>query len=82
MVLSGLPMYTELLASHGVHTLSSLSSMDENSLRSCGITDPLHIEIIVSAITSTWSNGPDVTNTQDINNQQEFFHKTTAVHHV
>lgn len=74
-------MYTELLASHGVQTLNSLSNMDENSLRNCGITDPLHLEIIVSAIKSTWSGGVEVPQ-QDMNAQQDFFHNTTAVHHV
>lgn len=54
MVLSGLPMYTSLLNQAGFTTLNSLSSMSEQDLRSCGITDQLHLDIILSAIKSTW----------------------------
>ena len=71
LVLSGLPMYTERLLSNGCDTLNSLASMNEDKLRSCGVTDPLHIEIIVSAINSTW-------NTETLTDQIE----TSSVHNV
>ena len=71
LVLSGLPMYTESLLSNGCDTLTSLAAMNEEKLKQCGVTDPLHIEIIVSAINSTW-------NTENVSDQVE----TSSVHNV
>ncbi|XP_067950938.1 uncharacterized protein [Watersipora subatra] len=54
LVLSGLPMYTDKLLTNGYDTLGSLANMNEEKLKSCGVTDPIHVEIIMSAINSTW----------------------------
>lgn len=55
LVLSGLPMYTDLLLAAGCDSLPSLASMTTVKLHECGIADPLHVDILASAISSTWS---------------------------
>lgn len=55
LVLSGLPMYTDILIANGCTSLNSLASMNTEKLRAAGISDSLHLEILVSAITSTWN---------------------------
>lgn len=60
LVLSGLPMYTELFLANGFDTLPKLASINEEKLRKCGITDSLHLEIILSAVDSTWNTGDKV----------------------
>lgn len=64
MVLSGLPMYTEVLTNAGYSALSSLATLREPDLVRCGIQDPLHRSIILSAIASTWSQDTPPTDPQ------------------
>jgi len=47
-------MYVERLEAGGYKSLSSLADISKADLQRCGVSDELHIEVLMDAVRSTW----------------------------